>query len=246
MDIYMVRHGEMDASDFELIDFNLINNYITGRKEKGITPRGVAEMKRVADFFQNKGINAVYSSNFLRSQESADVLCERLGLEKNIISDLGEVNVGELDPEHNPGLQKILSFTNKLYRTNRNFATRFVMPVVGKIIIYTYLFRWLRGRTIRGETISEAIARFERSFQQIINNNPIEAKIILLTHGYFISLNARRAIRRHRRDMLKMGNPFWIANGSVTKFTLDKDLNLRLQYFARRKHLRGLNKNEKN
>ncbi len=96
----------------------------------------------------------------------------------------------------------------------------------------------MKELTQEGESVSETLARIEKSFRDIVEANPPDARVVVMTHGYFITMNASRAVKSRRRDFWRIGNPFWVANGSITKFTVDQNLNVRLKYFARRDHLK--------
>jgi broad specificity phosphatase PhoE len=103
--------------------------------------------------------------------------------------------------------------------------------------MYNYLFRWMLQRNHGGEIYEETMARFDRCFREIVDSNPPDSRVAVVSHGYVITLNAIRAVRQRPRDIVRVGNPL-VANGSVTKFIIDKDLDIRLEYFARKEHLR--------
>ncbi len=69
--IYLVRHAEKVAD---------------GSRDSALTDEGIARAGRIAQMLADKDIVAVYSSDFIRTRETARPLAERLGLEIEIYS----------------------------------------------------------------------------------------------------------------------------------------------------------------
>jgi broad specificity phosphatase PhoE len=124
MEVYLIRHGQMEAAGgVERYDLNIINQYMTRRKEHGLTEKGVWEIGRAAEFLRPLNINALYSSDFIRARESAAIISETLGLENTILKGIGEVNAGMIDPQKSPLLQAMLINSNKIYQRHPDFLT---------------------------------------------------------------------------------------------------------------------------
>ena len=64
--IYLVRHAEKQTD---------------GGKDPGLTDVGMFRSEQLADWFQNKDIREIWSSDYRRSRETAEPLLSRLGLE---------------------------------------------------------------------------------------------------------------------------------------------------------------------
>lgn len=234
MNLYLIRHGEMDSSDIKEIDLNLINQYITAKKETGLNQKGRDQISKTARFFNDIKIDAIYCSSFARAKESAQILSENLNVDCRVIDGLGEVNVGQIDPEQSPFHKIVFKFVYNLYRRLPHNAAKMFLPVMTRFMVYAYLFRWLRKKTQNSEDVTATYRRIVKSIKTVAEQHGHDANLILVSHGYFITLCAMKAVYAHKIDFLRLGNPFWVANASVTKLSLDKKANIRLKYFARR------------
>ena len=105
MEIFLVRHGEMEYEEGSGMDLELANDYATGTREGPLTQEGRHQAGLVADYLSTKGIQALYSSAFIRTGQTAAATSEALGLPVTVLKDLGEINVGRLDPELDHGQQ---------------------------------------------------------------------------------------------------------------------------------------------
>lgn len=59
-------------------------------QEAYLTPEGIVQAKKLADFLSNQSIDAIYSSHFLRAIQSATPLSERTRLDINVDNRLSE------------------------------------------------------------------------------------------------------------------------------------------------------------
>ena len=89
-DIYLVRHGESRAA-IEGKLFPLLN----GQGDPELSSEGRAQAIAVAEKLVRLPINAVYVSNLRRTLETANPLCERLGVDPIEEPDLREVHLGD-------------------------------------------------------------------------------------------------------------------------------------------------------
>lgn len=71
--IYLIRHGEVDNP----------KQIIYGRLPRfGLSEKGIIEVKKAAEFLRNKNITAIYSSPLLRTRQTADILNDKLGINR--------------------------------------------------------------------------------------------------------------------------------------------------------------------
>lgn len=87
--VYLVRHGENPA--------NLTREFSHRRVDYSLTPRGIEQARRTADYFARMPIAAVYSSPLKRASETADAIAARLALPVTILEQFREVDVGALE-----------------------------------------------------------------------------------------------------------------------------------------------------
>ena len=82
---HLLRHGEANV-------FGRINGRLPG---VGLSPRGRAEIAAVAAHLATQNIEALYSSPLQRTQETAAILSERVGLPVGSREDVIELDFGE-------------------------------------------------------------------------------------------------------------------------------------------------------
>jgi len=102
-EVLLVRHGESRAataeSPFPLVD---------GHGDPELHANGLEQARRVADRLRHEKIDAIYVTNLRRTIETAEPLCEALGLTPIIERDLREVHLGEWEG----GLLRIKAHAN--------------------------------------------------------------------------------------------------------------------------------------
>ena len=86
---YLVRHGENLA--------NLTKEFSNRRVDYALTPKGVLQAQQTADYFKDKGIDAVYSSPLKRAQQTAQIIATAVGVTAVVLENLREVDVGDLE-----------------------------------------------------------------------------------------------------------------------------------------------------
>ncbi len=232
--VYLVRHGEMDGTAAGDITLDVINQYVSGDRDAGLSLRGRKEIRRSAVWFADRNIAAVYCSHLARARESACILSQELNVGHHVIDSLAEINVGGIDPAQNRFFNGVFKAILGTYRAAPQAISRLMFPVITRLLIYSYLFRWLAGKTSDGESVKDAFQRMERALADIMEAHQDGTEVVIVSHGYFITLLAFTCVRRNKSDVFKLGNFFWVANGSVTKFAADLQGSLRLRYFARR------------
>jgi len=92
----MLRHGEATHNVEGYIASEDIEK--TDRQPK-LTERGKQQAENIAEELSDKSVNAIYSSPYRRTIETASIIAEHLGLKIELDARLGEVDLGVLDGE---------------------------------------------------------------------------------------------------------------------------------------------------
>ena len=83
-----IRHGQAD---------NNVNRILVGRHiESHLTHEGKGQVKDTANHLKKMNIHKVYASPVTRAIETADIVCQELGLEYQIDERLYEIELGKL------------------------------------------------------------------------------------------------------------------------------------------------------
>jgi alpha-ribazole phosphatase/probable phosphoglycerate mutase len=83
--VYLIRHGQV------------VNHHeyrYNGHSDVDITPTGVLQMDRLADFLSTHPIEAMYSSDLQRAVKGARIISKDLGIEPVKVHALRELNLG--------------------------------------------------------------------------------------------------------------------------------------------------------
>lgn len=89
----LMRHGESESNVTKIVSSKVGNQH-------ALTDKGRDEAKEAAALLKEKGITKIYASDYMRTQQTAEIVAEELGLDKNtVIFDerLREVNTGIFD-----------------------------------------------------------------------------------------------------------------------------------------------------
>lgn len=84
--VYFVRHARPELSNH-------------GEASRGLSEEGLAGAQQVADFLQDKGVDAVLSSPYRRAVDTLRPFAERAGLNIVIVDDFRERSIGEWIPD---------------------------------------------------------------------------------------------------------------------------------------------------
>ena len=87
--IYLVRHGENTANLTKEFSYKLI--------DYPLTPKGVIQAQQTADYFEDKHIDAIYTSPLKRAKETAQIIGHAVELDPIVVEHFREVNVGSLE-----------------------------------------------------------------------------------------------------------------------------------------------------
>lgn len=88
MEVYFVRHGESEYNVKHLVNF-------TSSVVVNLTEKGKKQVKAAAEKLAGKKIDLIFSSEFMRTQETAVILATRLGVKIKLDRRLNEIRVGE-------------------------------------------------------------------------------------------------------------------------------------------------------
>jgi len=83
--LYIIRHGQV------------VNHHeyrYNGHFDVDITPLGVAQMERVAEFLTAHPVDAVYSSDLVRAARGAEIICSAIGTTPVPVPELRELHLG--------------------------------------------------------------------------------------------------------------------------------------------------------
>src|SRR5919201_4975460 len=84
--LYFVRHGESEA--------NLLHEISNRGLKHGLTERGRAQARALADTLRDRNIQRLYASPLLRAQQTAEILARELGLQAETTDALREYDCG--------------------------------------------------------------------------------------------------------------------------------------------------------
>lgn len=90
---FAMRHGESEKNVLNIIDSDVSKKY-------ALTEKGIAEVKASAETLKGKGIDVIIASPFLRTKETAAVVAGTLGIAKDsivLMDDLQELKHGATD-----------------------------------------------------------------------------------------------------------------------------------------------------
>jgi alpha-ribazole phosphatase/probable phosphoglycerate mutase len=83
--LYLIRHGETEGAE---------SKRYKGHIDVPLSENGIAQMKRLSRHITREGLNAVYSSDLIRAQKSAEIIAEPFGLKPVIMDILKERSFG--------------------------------------------------------------------------------------------------------------------------------------------------------
>lgn len=151
MTIYLVRHGADD------------NSKRGGWSNHPLTDEGLKQSEELARKLKDCNFNAdiIYSSDLLRTKQTAEILSKNLNLDIEYISDFREVNNGDLAGMDN-------KVADKLYPN-----------------LYWRKLEWNQHYP-NGESPNEFYERVKTAWNMLINGN--HNSIILVTHGGVINV----------------------------------------------------------
>lgn len=184
MRLILVRHGETD--------WNAALRY-QGQSNVPLNQRGREQAKLLTARLKVRGAIALYTSDIVRAQETAEIVGAGLKLTPQTLPDLREIDVGQwegLTPE-------------ELYRRFPDHMRQYERDP---------------ARTVRigGESYQQLQERALRALKQIESKHTGDQVVIAVSHGGTI-----RAILCHviGLDLINFGK-LWLDNGSISELHL--------------------------
>jgi broad specificity phosphatase PhoE len=150
--VFLVRHGENKA--------NLTKEMSCRRIDYPLTDKGRLQAQQTAEYFGDKGIDAVFSSPLLRAKETAESIARALDLGNSVIEEFREVDVGSMEIEKDLG---------ESWRKHKEIISG-----------------WLGGDTRRrfpdGENMDELRGRFKAGLLRAVEGRD-GRRIVIVGHG---------------------------------------------------------------
>ncbi len=175
--IYLIRHAEAESNT---------NPLYTG--ESKLTDIGMTQSQTLAERFRNSSIDAIYTSNILRAQLTAQEIGDEINIEPKVHEFLKEQK-GSYDQ----GLQFIAEETFMDFNTRLVGAKHFLEGLSGKNIVVSHaiFIKALLAYLMLGEDVSEEII-FKVSESLVIDNATISKLIFNKEKGKWriMSLNS--------------------------------------------------------
>jgi isoleucyl-tRNA synthetase len=201
---FVVRHGESDNNVMGIISSN-------PQKPHHLTELGKKQVVEAAEKLRGKKIDLIYVSPFVRTQETAKIIAEKINIDpKNIITDdrIHEVYTGELDGKSDAEYQKFFEsrmekFDKKPvggenYTEIKNRMTSFLYDINAKnegknILIVTHNTpAWLMFSGTLGLTPVQAIELRHEAHDFIKNSEIKELAFAPIPHNQNFELDLHR------------------------------------------------------
>lgn len=248
LSLYLIRHGQMDFDRSEAWSVAKMNEYAMGGLQGGLSPLGWAQAERAADRLEGEGITRIYTSSFLRAQETAVPLARRLDLKPITLPEAGELNPGAIEDDGLP--RRLFELMARDGAGAEGGPREWVPPAleramrsgVGWYLTMNYLAQWLRGNTTGGEGVREGFDRAANALRTIVRANPDGGNVALFTHGYFIMLAITYCLVTWPPGLRStIFRPvLMVPNGSITKLTKTLGGRLDLAYAVDNRHQAGV------
>ena len=179
--LYLVRHGETDYNN--ALRFQ-------GQTDIPLNQTGIRQAEKVAGFFKDIPLQAIYTSSLKRARTTAEIIGKRKGIEPQVTDALREMSFGIWENMNSNDIQK------KYAKEWKDF---FASPASTKIP--------------QGESMSDVQKRAYPEVQRILDQYP-EGDVAFVAHGGIIrvlictmlGLDLNRAWHLH------------VGNASVTCF----------------------------
>jgi alpha-ribazole phosphatase len=154
-ELLLIRHGETS--------WNVEGKY-TGQTDVPLNSTGERQATLMAKEFQNSPIEAIYSSDLIRAQRTAEVLSDKTGASLTIDPRLREINQGTWEGMHFSEIQK--RFKGTLEKRRRN-------P--------------LQVTPPKGESLAEVRERVLKAYQTILETHPDDL-VAIVAHGIVLAI----------------------------------------------------------
>ena len=186
MKLYLVRHGESESNRL---------GYFAGQLDAPLTELGHEQARRVAEFFRDIAVDAVYSSDLSRAAETARPTAEQHGLSVIPAPGMREVHAGDWEGMPFTELPVISPEQYRVWNTD-----------IGNV------------HFPNGESVEAAALRAQEALRQIAETHPGET-VVVASHGGII--RALLALWQHG-SVQAMQHAVWAPNASVSEILCEK------------------------
>jgi probable phosphoglycerate mutase len=150
--IYLMRHGESTVN---------VDRIVKCRELDGdLTEKGREQARLAGHWLSDKSIRRIHASPFHRTQQSAEIVSEILGLTVETDDDLREIDCGDLEGRNDPESWDLWHAASQQW-----YEGEWDTPFAG------------------GETQRNAHARFQRALLHACEQSTSDQNILLVTHG---------------------------------------------------------------
>lgn len=181
MILYLIRHGESESNR---------TGHFAGQTDVPLTDLGREQARRVADFFREIPLTAVYASSLSRAMETARPTADAHGLAVTPVDDLREIYAGAWEG---------LPFEELPCRYPEDY--RVWREDIGAV------------RCTEGESMAEAAARADAALRRIAQAHP-DGAVAVAAHGGI--LRAVLTVWETGSTAAMQSRP-WMPNASVTE-----------------------------
>ena len=238
MEVFLIRHGEMEYEPGAVTDLELVNAYATGAREGPLTARGREQANCVAEFLAACGPAALYSSTFIRARQTAEATSRRLGLPVQVRAELGEINVGRLDPKRDRLQAAVLGGIGGLRKLLPQLAGEKTGAALVEYLFIVFYYRsWHGGKTLDAESMQDALGRIRGAYEQVSRSHPDSERVAVFTHGYFIHLLVNHILDRKGAPRRMLRKPY-IHHGSITRVARASSGRWQVKDYADTRHIR--------
>lgn len=198
--VIMIRHGESEGN---------AQGFFAGQTDVPLTPRGVTQAERTAEYLKDRKIDRIYSSDLIRSMQTAAPTARVHQLEIHPETGLREINGGKW--EHVP-----YDRLSDLFPQSRK--------------------RWMESigtsRPDGGESVEELAGRVRETVERLVRENPGRC-IALFTHA--LPIRAMGCLWQGI-PIPEMSRLPWSGNAAVTEAEYDENGEVRFLCYGYEDH----------
>lgn len=150
MQLILIRHAQSKGNEA---------NIVQGQTDEGLSNLGIAQAKKLSEYFQAGDITAIYSSDLGRAMQTAEPTAKKLGLKITTDDKLREAHFGIWEGlTFNEVKEK---FSDEYTKWHRNY---FIRP------------QWF-------ESYESHRSRIQKAMENILLKNKADSKVAIFTHG---------------------------------------------------------------
>lgn len=204
MEVYFVRHGQTI--------FNLMSK-MQGWSDSPLTDVGIDDLKKTGNYLRNVHFDALYSSDLKRAMDTAEIINsenEASSLNLQTSKNFREIFFGSFEGLKNTYTWKTICEPYGVTKQNElanKYSMNFVRDAMKKADPLGF-----------AEGAEEIETRIKRGFKQLLDENDIDSRILVVTHGTFI-----KTLMMNFSDINIKPEDAFPKNGSVTKAVLNDD-----------------------